>query len=52
VVLVTLAYTYLASAFIGMAINRFRHRDGRQAEEGPLDAPAPPARDSEPLRKI
>jgi len=28
-VLVFLAYSYLASAFIGMAISRFRHRGGR-----------------------
>src|SRR5262249_42772511 len=28
-VLVVLAYSYLASAFVGMAITRFRHRGGR-----------------------
>jgi phosphatidylserine synthase len=33
-VLVAMAYTYLASAFIGMAINRFRKRDGKPVEEG------------------
>jgi len=33
-VLVAMAYTYLASAFIGMAINRFRRRDGKPVEEG------------------
>jgi CDP-diacylglycerol--serine O-phosphatidyltransferase len=33
-VLVAIAYTYLASAFIGLAITRFRHRGGV-----PIDAP-------------
>jgi phosphatidylserine synthase len=28
-VLVAMAYTYLASAFIGQAVTRFRHRGGR-----------------------
>jgi len=28
-VLVVLAYSYLASAFIGMAVTRFKHRGGR-----------------------
>jgi len=32
-VLVAMAYTYLLSAFIGMAINRFRRRDGKPVEE-------------------
>jgi CDP-diacylglycerol--serine O-phosphatidyltransferase len=32
-VLVVMAYTYLASAFIGMAITRFKHRGGRNAAE-------------------
>ena len=32
-VLVAMAYTYLASAFIGMAYNRLRRRDGKPAEE-------------------
>ena len=31
IVLVVLAYSYLASAFVGMAISRFRHRDGSAA---------------------
>jgi CDP-diacylglycerol---serine O-phosphatidyltransferase len=31
-VLVVMAYTYLASAFIGIAFTRFRHRGGRLAE--------------------
>jgi CDP-diacylglycerol---serine O-phosphatidyltransferase len=33
-VLVAMAYTYLASAFIGMAVTRFRHRGGRMPVEG------------------
>jgi CDP-diacylglycerol--serine O-phosphatidyltransferase len=33
IVLVLLAYTYLVSAFIGMAITRFRHREGRSAAD-------------------
>src|SRR5690349_4169106 len=47
-VLVVLAYTYLASAFIGMAVTRFRHRGGRAV------APAGDAaakNESEPARK-
>jgi len=44
---VALAYTYLASAFIGMAINRVRHRDGRHADE----PPAVPVHEKEPIRK-
>jgi CDP-diacylglycerol---serine O-phosphatidyltransferase len=45
-VLVVMAYTYLASAFIGMAVTRFRHRGGRSlvappetssSESTPLD---------------
>jgi phosphatidylserine synthase len=31
VVLVTIAYGYLASAFIGLAISRFKRRGGRAA---------------------
>jgi hypothetical protein len=31
---VAMAYTYLASAFIGMAINRLRRREVKPAEEG------------------
>ncbi len=50
-VLVALAYTYLFSAFIGMAITKFRHRGGRRPASqapGPAmpaapDAPAAPA---------
>ena len=30
-VLVAVAYSYLASAFVGMAVARFRHRRGRDA---------------------
>ncbi len=43
-VLVAMAYTYLASAFIGMAVTRFRHRGGRAASD-PGVAPATPTRD-------
>jgi CDP-diacylglycerol--serine O-phosphatidyltransferase len=43
-VLVAMSYAYLASAFIGMAVTRFRHRGGRQAPE-PSVAPATPTRD-------
>jgi CDP-diacylglycerol---serine O-phosphatidyltransferase len=43
-VLVALSYAYLASAFIGMAVTRFRHRGGRPASE-PGVAPATPTRD-------
>jgi CDP-diacylglycerol--serine O-phosphatidyltransferase len=46
-VLVALAYTYLASAFIGMGITRFRHRDGHATPSQPDQAVVPPpARDS------
>jgi CDP-diacylglycerol---serine O-phosphatidyltransferase len=51
-VLVVMAYSYLASAFIGMAITRFKHRGGRgQLADGSLPAMStntgePPARDS------
>jgi CDP-diacylglycerol--serine O-phosphatidyltransferase len=34
-VLVALAYTYLGSAFIGLAISRFRHRGTRPTTEAP-----------------
>ena len=34
-VLVVLAYSYLASAFIGMAVTRFRHRGGRSLAAPP-----------------
>ena len=43
-VLVAMSYAYLASAFIGMAVARFRHRGGRAASE-PGVAPATPTRD-------
>jgi CDP-diacylglycerol--serine O-phosphatidyltransferase len=33
-VLVALAYSYLASAFVGMAVTRFRHRGGRVPPAG------------------
>jgi CDP-diacylglycerol--serine O-phosphatidyltransferase len=33
-VLVAMAYTYLASAFIGMAVNRLRRREERPADDG------------------
>ena len=33
-VLVAMAYTYLASAFIGMAVNRLRKREGKPVEDG------------------
>ena len=42
-VLVGLAYSYLASAFIGMAITRFRPRGGRGVSG---DAPQQPAREA------
>jgi CDP-diacylglycerol--serine O-phosphatidyltransferase len=32
-VLVVMAYSYLASAFVGLAVSRFRRRDGRVAAE-------------------
>jgi len=35
VTLVVMAYTYLASAFIGMAISRFRQRGSDRGESGP-----------------
>src|SRR5262249_33925563 len=35
-VLVVIAYTYLASAFIGMAIARFRHRGGQVPADVPI----------------
>ena len=43
-VLVVLSYAYLASAFVGMAVTRFRHRGGRAASE-PSVSPATPTRD-------
>ena len=44
IVLVVMSYAYLASAFIGMAITRFRHRGGHAASE-PGVSPAAPSRD-------
>ena len=41
IVLVAMAYTYLASAFIGMGLTRFRHRGG-QAPAATGAAPAEP----------
>jgi CDP-diacylglycerol--serine O-phosphatidyltransferase len=43
-VLVVIAYTYLASAFIGMAMTRFKHRGGRGVAEQPAEHTA--ARDT------
>jgi CDP-diacylglycerol--serine O-phosphatidyltransferase len=43
-VLVIMAYTYLASAFIGMAVTRIKHRGGRSAAATP--PPAVPAKSS------
>jgi CDP-diacylglycerol--serine O-phosphatidyltransferase len=43
-VLVVLSYAYLASAFIGMAVTRFRSRGGRAASEQSV-SPATPTRD-------
>jgi len=43
-VLVALSYAYLASAFIGMAVTRFRHRGGHAAPEQSV-SPATPTRD-------
>ena len=47
-VLVVMAYTYLASAFIGLAVSRLRHRSGKGASGpgGDTAAPALPSRDS------
>jgi CDP-diacylglycerol---serine O-phosphatidyltransferase len=47
-VLVAMAYAYLASGFIGLAITRFRHRGGRgaAADTQPSSTSQPPARDS------
>ena len=44
-VLVVMAYTYLASAFIGMAVSRIRHRGG-SGTIGQSDSAAPPTRDT------
>jgi CDP-diacylglycerol--serine O-phosphatidyltransferase len=40
-VLVVMAYTYLASAFIGIAVTRFKHRGGRGVIETPSDHSMP-----------
>ncbi len=46
-VLVLLAYSYLASAFVGMAITRFRRRGGRSVpDEGVPETERPRPRDS------
>lgn len=44
-VLVAMAYAYLASAFIGLAVTRFRHR-GQVAQSGGRAADTPPAADA------
>jgi CDP-diacylglycerol--serine O-phosphatidyltransferase len=51
IVLVVLAYSYLASAFVGMAISRIRHRgDHPGQDESPHSVPIdPPARDASAL---
>jgi CDP-diacylglycerol--serine O-phosphatidyltransferase len=50
VVLVVLAYSYLASAFIGLAITRIRHRGDRPGHDKPHAVPIdPPARDATAL---
>jgi CDP-diacylglycerol--serine O-phosphatidyltransferase len=43
-VLVGMAYAYLSSAFIGLAITRFRHRGGRDSSEPSAEAPTPERR--------
>jgi CDP-diacylglycerol--serine O-phosphatidyltransferase len=46
-VLVAMAYTYLASAFVGMAITRMRHRGDHGQQASPHTVPIdPPSRDS------
>jgi hypothetical protein len=40
--LVVMAYGYLASAFVGMAITRLRHRGGRGVEALAVAAPPGP----------
>ena len=47
-VLVAMAYSYLASGFIGLAITRFKHRGGRgtAGDTQPSATSQPPARDS------
>ena len=48
IVLAVIAYTYLASAFIGMAISRFKHRDGQPALEHPENSDFTPAASEPP----
>ena len=43
-VIVAMSYAYLASAFIGMAVTRFRHRGGHAASEQSV-SPATPTHD-------
>ncbi|HEY8551384.1 MAG TPA: CDP-diacylglycerol--serine O-phosphatidyltransferase [Vicinamibacterales bacterium] len=43
ITLVVLAYTYLASAFVGMAWARFGRRNALEAAVTSVDVPAPPA---------
>jgi CDP-diacylglycerol--serine O-phosphatidyltransferase len=47
-VLVAMAYSYLASAFIGLAFTRLRHRGDRNVsgQSGHEDSPSVPLRDS------
>jgi hypothetical protein len=47
-VLVVMAYSYLASAFVGMTVARFRHRGGAATPARPDVAPADdrPTRDT------
>ena len=47
-VLVAMAYTYLASAFIGMALTRFKHRGGHGQPLSDDSQPASPAVTGEP----
>jgi CDP-diacylglycerol--serine O-phosphatidyltransferase len=42
-VLVVMAYTYLASAFVGMAVNRFKHRGGRTSVDAVKNEAEPDA---------
>jgi hypothetical protein len=44
IALVTASYTYLASAFIGLAITRFRHRGSHTAAATDTSAQNPDAR--------
>src|SRR5262245_66436090 len=40
--LVAIAYFYLASAFVGLAITRFKHRGGRGGDSAAAAVPAEP----------